>query len=69
MGHAARTGKKKNTLRVLVGKPEVKTPPGRRKLRYEDNIKLNPKYMYPKVEVRGMGESGSGLVQVSFGCE
>ena len=44
-GHVARTGKKKNTCRILVGKPEVKTSPGRRNRRNEDNIKMNIKYI------------------------
>jgi hypothetical protein len=34
-------GEKKGVYRVLVGKPEVKRPPGRPGLRWEDNIKMN----------------------------
>jgi hypothetical protein len=34
--------KKKKAYRILVGKPEGKRPLGRRKSRWEDNIKMYP---------------------------
>jgi hypothetical protein len=34
-------GEMRNTYRILVGKPEGKTPLGRPRHRWEDNIKLN----------------------------
>jgi hypothetical protein len=38
-GHVARMGEKRNVYRLLVGKPEVKRPLGRPKLKSIDNIK------------------------------
>jgi hypothetical protein len=40
-GHAARTGEKRSAYRILVGKPEGKSPPGRPRCRWEDNIKMD----------------------------
>jgi hypothetical protein len=40
-GRVACMGKGKSVYRVLVGKPEIKRPPGRPRRRWEDNIKLN----------------------------
>jgi hypothetical protein len=40
-GHVARMGEIRNVYRVLVGKPEGKRPLGRRRLRWEDGIRLN----------------------------
>jgi hypothetical protein len=40
-GHAARMGEKRNTYRILVGKPEGKRPLGRPKRRWVDNIKMD----------------------------
>ncbi|KAJ4427923.1 hypothetical protein ANN_23933 [Periplaneta americana] len=37
--HVARMGESRNAYRVLVGRPEAKTPLGRPRRRYEDNIK------------------------------
>jgi hypothetical protein len=34
------THEKRNAYKVLVGNPECKIPLGRRKLRWDDNIKL-----------------------------
>jgi hypothetical protein len=34
-------GEKRNTYRILVGKPEVKRPLGRPRCRWVDNIKMN----------------------------
>jgi hypothetical protein len=33
---------KRNAYRILVGKPEGKTPLGRPRCRWEDNIKMDP---------------------------
>jgi hypothetical protein len=39
--HAARVEKRRGAYKILVGKPERKRPLGRRKLRWEDNIKMD----------------------------
>jgi hypothetical protein len=42
MGRACSTnGEKRNACRILVGKPEGKSPLGRSRRRWEDNIKLD----------------------------
>jgi hypothetical protein len=40
-GHVARMVEKKNSCRVLMGKPEGKRQPGRHTRRWEYNIKIN----------------------------
>ena len=40
-GHVARMGEMWVVYRALVGKPEVRRPPGRPKSRWEDNIKID----------------------------
>jgi hypothetical protein len=40
-GHVARMGEDRGLHRVLVGKPEGKRPLGRRRRRWEDNIKMD----------------------------
>jgi hypothetical protein len=40
-GHVARVGEGRGVYRVLVGRPEGKTPLGRRRRRWEDNIKMD----------------------------
>jgi hypothetical protein len=40
-GHVARMGEKKNVYRLLVGKPGGKTPLGRPRRRWIDNIKMD----------------------------
>jgi hypothetical protein len=40
-GHVARIGEERGVHRVLVGKPEGKSPLGRPRRRGEDNIKTN----------------------------
>jgi hypothetical protein len=40
-GHSARMGEKRNTYRILVGKPEGKRPLGRPRCRWVDNINMN----------------------------
>ena len=41
MGHVARIGDRRGVYRVLVGKPEGKRPLGRRRRRWDDNIKMD----------------------------
>jgi hypothetical protein len=41
IGHVARMGKKINTYRILVGKPEGKRPLRRPTHRWEDNIRMD----------------------------
>jgi len=40
-GHVARTGKRRGIYKVFVWKPEEKRPLGRRRRRWEDNIKMD----------------------------
>jgi hypothetical protein len=40
-GHVARMGAKRNSYRILMGKPEGKRPLERPRRRLEDNIKMN----------------------------
>jgi hypothetical protein len=40
-GHVARIGEKKNTYRLLVGKPEGKRPLGKPRCRWVDNINMD----------------------------
>jgi hypothetical protein len=40
-GHVARMGEKRNTYRLLMGKPEGKRPLGRPRRRWVDNIKID----------------------------
>jgi hypothetical protein len=40
-GYVARMGKKRNTYRILVGKPIGKIPLGRPRRRWVDNIKMD----------------------------
>ena len=40
-GHVARMGQERGVYRVLVGKPEGKTPLRRPRRRWEDNIKMD----------------------------
>jgi hypothetical protein len=51
-GHVARMGEKRNTYRLLVGKPEGKRPLGRRRHRWVDNIRMD------------LGEVGWGDIRV-----
>jgi len=39
-GHVACTGERRRVYRVLVGKPEGKSPLGRSRSRWKDNIKM-----------------------------
>jgi hypothetical protein len=40
-GHVARTGERRGAYRVLVEKPEGKRSLGRRRLRWDENIKMD----------------------------
>jgi hypothetical protein len=40
-GYVARMGEMRNAYRILVGMPEGKTPLGRPRRRWEDNIKMD----------------------------
>jgi hypothetical protein len=40
-GHVARMGEKRNAYRLLVGKPEGKSPLGRPRRRWVDNIRID----------------------------
>jgi hypothetical protein len=51
--HVARIGAKKNSYRILVGKPEGKSPLGSPRLRWVDYIKM---------DVRGMGWDGMNWI-------
>ena len=48
--HVARMGERRGIYRILVGKPEGKRPIGRRRRRWEDNIKID----LQEVECGGM---------------
>jgi hypothetical protein len=52
-GHVARTRKKRNAYRILLGKPEGKRPLGRPRLRWENSI---------KVYLREIGWGGMGWI-------
>jgi hypothetical protein len=39
-GHVARMGEKKNAYRILVGKPKGKSPLGRSRRKWLDNIRM-----------------------------
>jgi hypothetical protein len=40
-GHVARMGAKRNTYKILVGKPEGKRPLGSPRCRWVDNIEID----------------------------
>jgi hypothetical protein len=42
-GHVARMGEMEDSYRILVGRPERRRPSGRRRRRWEDNIKMDLK--------------------------
>jgi hypothetical protein len=44
-GHVTCMGDKRNAYRVLVGKPEGKRPLRKSRRRWEDNIKINLRYI------------------------
>jgi hypothetical protein len=41
LGHITRMGEKRNAYKILVRKPEGKTPLGRPRRRWVDNIKMD----------------------------
>jgi hypothetical protein len=55
-GHVARMGEGRGVYRVLVGRPEGKRPLGRRRHRWEDNIKM---------DLREMGIDGANWNQLA----
>jgi hypothetical protein len=56
-GHAVRTGKKRNSYWILVGKPEGKRPFGRARRRCKRNIKIDLKNI---MAACGLDLCGSG---------
>jgi hypothetical protein len=55
-GHVARVGEGRGVYGVLVGKPEGKRPLGRRRCRWEDNI---------KIDLREIGISGANWIRLA----
>jgi hypothetical protein len=55
-GHVARMGKETGVYRILVGRPEGKRPLGRRRRRWEDNIKMDH---------REIGIDGANWIQLA----
>jgi hypothetical protein len=62
-GHVARMGEKRNAYRLLVGKPEGRSPLGRPRRRWLDNIMMN------HVGVGWGDVAWIGLGQVESSCE
>ena len=56
-GHVERTGERRVAFKVLMGKSEGKRPLGRRRRRWEDNIKMDLQ------EVGWVGMDWIGLAQ------
>jgi len=59
-GHVARMGEERGAYRVLVGKPEGKTPLGRPRCRWVDNIRTDLQEVgiwiglgWPRIETGG----------------
>jgi hypothetical protein len=61
-GYVARVGEGRGVYRVLVGKPESKTPLGRPRRRWEDNIKMDLRW-------GELDSAGSGEGPVATFCE
>jgi len=55
-GHVARMGERRGIYGVLVGKPEGKRPLGRRRRRWEDNIKM---------DLQEVGFGGMDLIELA----
>jgi hypothetical protein len=55
-GHVARIGEKRNADRILVGNPERKSPQGRPRRTWVDNIKIN---------LRGIGWDGMDWIDLA----
>jgi hypothetical protein len=64
--HVARMGEKRNAYRLLVGKPEGRTPLGRPKCRWVDKIKMD---LRDRMGWCGLDWSGSQYGQVESSCE
>ena len=50
-GHVARMKEETSAFKILTGKPTGKRPVGRRRIRWEDNIRmsLKEKYLYEEL--------------------
>jgi hypothetical protein len=57
IAHVARIGKKRNSYRILVGKPERKRPTGRQRHRWFGNI---------KIDLREIGCDGMNWIDLSL---
>jgi len=57
-GHMACIGEGRSVYRVLVGRPEGKRPLGRRRYRWEDNIKM---------DLREIGIDGANWIRLAQG--
>jgi hypothetical protein len=55
-GHVAPLGEGRSVYRVLVGRPEFKTPLGRPRRRWADNIKM---------DLREMGIDGANWIELA----
>jgi hypothetical protein len=55
-GHVARMGEGRGVYRVLVGRPEGKSPLGRPRRRWDDNIKM---------DLREIGINGANWIQLA----
>ena len=60
-GHVARMRERSGAYRVLVGKPEGKSPLGRPRRRWEDNIKMD-------LQEVGCG-AWTGLIRLRIGTD
>jgi hypothetical protein len=58
MGHVARMGQIRNWFKILVGNSERKRPRGRRRRRWEDNIRMDLRRRW--VGRCGLDSPGSG---------
>ena len=59
--HVARMGESRGAYEVLVGKPEGRRPLGRRRRRWEDNIKMDLR------EVGWVAHTGSLMLRTGTG--
>jgi hypothetical protein len=66
-GHVERIGEKRNAYRISVGKPEGKTPLGRPRSRWVDNIKMDLKR--DRMGWYGLDSPGSEYEAVEGSCE
>jgi hypothetical protein len=57
VGHGARMGEGRGVYRVLVGRPERKSPLGRPRNRWEDNI---------KTDLRGIGNDEAKWIRLAW---